>query len=141
MNSIWQVFVSSLKGGTDSEVSSRRLITMLIMLICMFVNTAAIVLSFIVATRSPEANASPIQALDRLIEVIIITYVAILLLIGLITWQNVNDTISLVRGVVPQNVVKAADDIQDKAQEIKETIGVTTGTKVITPQPSTSSTA
>lgn len=123
MNSIWQVFVSSLKGGADSEVSSRRLITMIIMVIGIFVNGAIIVLSFIVATRSPQANASPIQALDRLIEVIIITYVAIFLLIGLITWQNMNDTISLVRNGTAPGIAKAADDIQDKAQDIKDAIG------------------
>lgn len=124
MNSIWQVFVSSLKGGTDSEVSSRRLITMIIMIIGVFVNGAIITLAFIVATRSPQANASPIQALDRLIEVIIITYVAIFLLIGLITWQNMNDTISLVRNGTAPNIAKAAEEIQDKAQDIKDAVAV-----------------
>lgn len=122
MGSIWQVFVSSLKGGTDSEVSSRRLITMIIMIIGVFVNGAIITLAFIVATRSPQANASPIQALDRLIEVIIITYVAIFLLIGLITWQNMNDTISLVRNGTAPNIAKAAEEIQDKAQDIKDAV-------------------
>lgn len=123
MNSIWQVFVSSLKGGADSEVSSRRLITMIFMQVSVIVNFAIIVLAFVVAMRPPSLNASPIQALDRVLELTIIINVTILLLIGLITWQNVNDTIGLVRNGTSPEIAKAADNIQEQAQGIKEAVG------------------
>jgi uncharacterized membrane protein len=122
MITIWQVFVNSLKGGADSEISSRRLITMIILQVGVLINLAIIVMSFVVIFRpAPETNTSLIQVMDRLIELVIISWVAVFLLVGLITWQNVNDTLSLIRGGgITQNITKAADQIQEKAQDIKD---------------------
>jgi heme/copper-type cytochrome/quinol oxidase subunit 2 len=128
MNNIWQVFVNSLKGGADSEISSRRLITMIIMQVSVLINLAIIVLAFVVAFRPADANANTIQILDKLIELTVITYVAIFLLVGLITWQNVNDTLQLVRGgAVPQTVNQTASNIQTEAQTIKDTVAAAAG--------------
>lgn len=128
MGNLWQVFVNSLNGAADSAVSSRRLVTMIIVMLCVFTNFGAIFLAFIVAMRPVTESVSPIQALDRLIEVIIIENVTVLLMIGIITWQNVNDTVSLIRdGGITQNIAKAADQIQDKAQDIKEAVSVAQG--------------
>lgn len=123
MKNLWQVFVNSLNGTADSQVSSRRLITMTFLFMSVITNIAIIVLAFIISMRPAGESVSPIQALDRLIEVLIIVNVLVLLLVGIITWQNVNDSIALVRGGgVNNNIQKAADDIQDKAQDIKDAV-------------------
>lgn len=123
MGNLWQIFVNSLSGAPDSAVSSRRLVTMIIVMLCVITNFGVIFLAFIVAMRPVSESVSPIQALDKLIEVVIIENVTALLMIGIITWQNVNDTVSLIRGGgITQNIAKAADQIQEKAQDIKEAV-------------------
>lgn len=123
MANIWQLFENSLSGAPDSAVSSRRLVTMVILLLCCITNFGVIFLAFIVAMRPVTESVSPIQALERLIQVAIIENITVLLMMGIITWQNVNDTVSLVRGGgVTQNIAKAADQIQEKAQDIKEAV-------------------
>lgn len=122
MKNLWQVFVTSLNGGAESTVSSRRLITMTFLFMSVITNIATIILAFIIAMRPPNESVSPIQALDRMIEVLIIVSVMVLLLVGIITWQNVNDTVALVRGGGVNNIVKAADNIQDQAQAIKSAV-------------------
>lgn len=138
MSTLGEIVEASLNGGKDSEVSSRRLVTLVITLMDIFITAAIIALVFVVAMRPPSTSTTAIQAVDRLLEFIIIMNVTILLLIGIITWQNVNDTVSLIKGVPINNVAKAADEIQDKAQDIKDAVqqGATADKPAQSPTPS-----
>lgn len=91
-------FLQKALNGSDSTISSRRLITLISVMVGVIVDIAIIVLSFKVAL-STTANTNGISAINKLIELAVIIKVEIFLLIGIITWQNINDTASIVKGL------------------------------------------
>lgn len=94
---MWELVKNSLSG--DSSVSSRRLITMISVLVSVAVNVGIILLSFRIALNPNVNNVAAIQALDRMIKLTVINSTLVLLLIGVITWQNINETARTIRGL------------------------------------------
>lgn len=115
-------YIKKALSGTDSTVSSRRLITFITMVVSVIVNIAIIVLAFRVAL-SHENNVNGISAIDKLIELTVIISIQVFLLIGLITWQNINDTAKIIKGI-PTNTTEVEQTFKQKITEAAGDAGI-----------------
>lgn len=84
----------------ESSISSRRLILLFTMLIGAIVDISIIALSFKICLSVAVNTINTIQVLDVLIKLTITFKVFILLLSGIITWQNITDSIHAVKGTM-----------------------------------------
>lgn len=117
-------FLQKALNGSDSTVSSRRLITLISVMVGVIVDIAIIVLSFKVAL-STTANTNGISAINKLIELAVIIKLEIFLLIGIITWQNINDTAMIVKGLpITQTEIEGTikQKITEGAQQITQNL-------------------
>lgn len=113
-------YIKQALNGNDNTVSSRRLITFISMFIGVIVDISIIVLAFKVALAS-TGNANAISAISKLIELTMIIKIEIFLLIGIITWQNINDTAKIVKGI-PTTQTDIEATIKQKTTETVENI-------------------
>jgi uncharacterized protein (DUF486 family) len=101
--------------GTDGTVSSRRLITFISVVVGIAVDVAIIVLAFRIALTD-KSSPNAIQAMDRLIHLAVIIKLEVFLLAGIITWQNINETARIVKGI-PGMVTETQAVIKQTVQE------------------------
>lgn len=96
---MFQFIKSALSSG--SEESSRRVMMFNAMLM-MDMTAASIVVVAILACAKVMATPDVVPVMSKLIYAMIALNVVILLLAGIITWQNINETINSVKGVPNQ---------------------------------------
>jgi len=111
--------------NSDSQTSSRRLITFMMASLAVVNVISLVMLAFKVALGT-SGNAYALGAMDRLIQLMIIISVALFFLMGLITWQNITDAAKIVRGLptvetkidgtVTQTVTPAPETTKDNAE-------------------------
>lgn len=108
----------------SSPTSSRRTVLLFYAIILGTVLYVAIIALGYVICLSKIDRTSSIQVLKYMIYFCFGTLVFILLLSGVITWQNINDTIQSVKGLPP--------GVQ---QQITQAIDKTTATTTVTTKP------
>ena len=104
--------------NTESPTSSRRAILLFYAVaIGAFTYTATIGLAYVICIDKWIDKQSALQVLKWMVYLIAITILFILLLAGVITWQNVNDTINSVKGLPP-----AVNQIQQTIEKTQTTL-------------------
>jgi beta-lactamase regulating signal transducer with metallopeptidase domain len=104
--------------STDQGVSEKRLIIIWIAIASLTVISAVIGLCFIVTLYPLPAGNSGLQAIKMLLYALILVLVFILVLSGVITWGDLNNTVGLVRGLAPA-ITSASQTVTEKIQETK----------------------
>lgn len=112
-------FIKSVVSN-DNATSSRRVILMFTMLIGAIVDISLIILSFKICLASKPDPTDHIDVLNILIKLTIIFKVFILLLSGIITWQNITDTINSIKGL-PQGLQQLTQTIETAKTSITAT--------------------
>ena len=106
--------------SNDNPTSSRRVILLFTMFINAFVDLAIIVLAFKICLSSKQNPIDHIDVLNILIKLTMIFKVFILLLSGIITWQNITDTINSVKGL-PAGVQQLTQTVETAKTSITAT--------------------
>lgn len=107
--------------NSESPTSSRRGVMLYYAIgIGALCYIATIVLAYVICIDKNIDKQSAIQVLKWMVYLIAVTILFILLLAGVITWQNVNDTINSVKGL-PQGI----NQLQQTVEKTQTT--VTTG--------------
>lgn len=91
-------YLQKALSGADNTASSRRLITFISVLVMVIIDLSIVALCYKVAV-APAANDHSIAAIEKLIQLSLIIKVFIMLLIGIITWQNINDSAKIIKGL------------------------------------------
>lgn len=106
--------------SNDNATSSRRVILLFTMFIGAFVDFAIIILAFKICLAAKPDPSDHIDVLNILIKLTVIFKVFILLLSGIITWQNITDTIQTVKGLPAgvQQLTQTIEKTQTTATQI-----------------------
>lgn len=110
--------------NTESATSSRRVILLYYsILIGSLVYIAIIALAYLICIHGNMDKDTVLQIFKYMIYLTLITLAFILLLAGVITWQNVNDSINSIKGL-PQTIKQ----VEQSIETAKETVSTTTTT-------------
>lgn len=112
--------VNAIQG--DSATSSRRVILLYYsILIGSLVYIAIIALAYTICIHANMDKETVLQIFKYMIYLTLITLAFILLLAGVITWQNVNDTINSVKGL-PSSIQQIEQTVEKAVEKTSTTV-------------------
>lgn len=121
--------------STDNATSSRRAILIYYALVIgSIVYLAILVLGYVICLQPKVEKDTVFSVYKWMIYLGAITLGFILLMAGVITWQNVNDTINSVKGL-PQAIEKTHTEIDSIKSDAMNTVTQATTTTIIPGSP------
>lgn len=123
--------------SSDNNTSSRRAILIYYAIIIgTIVYMAILILGYVICLQKGVEKDTVLSVYKWMIYLAAVTLGFVLLMAGVITWQNVNDTINSVKGL-PQAIEKThteIDELKTAAQNTVAKTSVTTTTPGTPPQ-------
>lgn len=117
--------------SSDNNTSSRRAILIYYAIIIgTIVYMAILILGYVICLQKGVDKSTVLEIYKSMLYLTLITLAFILLLAGVITWQNINDTISSVKGL-PQAIEKTHTEIDELKTDAMNTVNKTSTTTTI----------
>lgn len=111
-------FLKTAIDGTDPTVDERRLSLVVALFLIVLVVLATGGIGYVVAFTAKDQNPFSVNAMHQLIYVIALLCLFACLMSGIVTWQNINDTLKSVQNLPPgtmQTIEKIETHIQSQA--------------------------